>query len=171
MGDNKQPQTPTIVEAGIKEMHIKNGVSPNKAAARIRISELKEEEANSPRSTSTKSLTQTPISSEKSSQSPDMMKEDHEETVGGQVIIKTEPGHSPKLARTQSQKIVARPPPFFHSYEDKTEESKGHFRIIPGCLYSSKYIGSTEHAMECDCSEEWGKIIELFTLTMYSEPY
>lgn len=167
MDDNERLQSPVKVEAGIRDMQIKNGVSSSEAPGRIRGVEVKgKEELNSPKATRTKSSTQSPIKSEKPSLSPDTMKEDREEIVGGEVVVKLVPGHPPKLARTPTQKIVARPAPLFHSYEDKTDESKSSFQVISGCIYSSKYIGSTEHAMECDCTEEWGKTIRTIFLPM-----
>lgn len=159
--DDKEPlQSPVKVEAGMRDMQIKNGVSSNEASGRIRALEIKEEDRNSPRATRLASSTQSSVKSEKPSLSPDTMKEDDEEIVGGEVVVKLLPGHPPKLARNPTQKIVARPAPLFHSYENKTEESKSSFQVISACIYSSKYIGSTEHAMECDCTEEWGKSIK-----------
>lgn len=149
-------------------MHVKNGISPSELETII-VGNFKEENTNSPRPPLTKSSAQLPISFEKPSQSLDPLKERHEESFGGEVVVKMEPVHPPKLARSLSQKTTARSPPLFHSYEDKTEESKDHFQIIPTCVYSSKYIGSTEHAMECDCTEEWGKTVELFEFATYLE--
>lgn len=167
MDDNEPLQSPVKVEARAREMQIKNGVSSREAQGRMRALEIKEKEGlNSPKATRTKSSTQSPIKSEKPSLSPDTMKDDHEEIVGGEVVVKLVPGHPPKLARTLTQKIVARPAPLFHSYEDKTEECKSSFQVISACIYSSKHIGSTEHAMECDCTEEWGKTIRTFFLPM-----
>lgn len=148
-------------------MYMKKGISPSELGTLMIVENLKEENTNSPRPTPTKSSTQSSISSEKPSQSPDAMKGVHEESFGGEVVVKMESCLPTKLVRTSSQKTIARSPPLFHSYEDKTEESKDHFQIIPACVYSSKYIGSTEHAMECDCTEEWGKTVELFVLTTY----
>lgn len=139
-------------------MHMKKGFSPSEVGMPI-VENFKEENTNSPRPNPTKSSTQSPISSEKPSQSPNATKEVHEESFCGEVVVKMESGLPPKLARSSSQKTIARSPPLFHSYEDKTEESKDHFQLIPACVYSSKYIGSTEHAMECDCTEEWGKTL------------
>lgn len=81
----------------------------------------------------------------------------HEEMVGGEITVKMEPGKALKLARTASQKVVARPPPLFLDLPDATEEAKETFVVLPECTYGNKYLGSTEHALECDCSEEWGK--------------
>lgn len=146
-------------------MHMKNGIFPGELGM-MNVGSFKEENTNSPRPSTTKSSTQSPIPSEKPSQSPDVM---NGESLGGEVVVKMESGNPPKLARSSSQRTTARSPSLFHSYEDKTEESKDHFQIIPACLYSSKYIGSTEHAMECDCTEEWGKTVELFVFTICLE--
>lgn len=168
MDDNEQFQAPPIVQGGMKEMQMKKGTSPRELGMMI-VENFKEENTNSPKPSPTTSSAQSPISSEKPSQSPDTMKEGHEKSFGGEVVVKMESGLPPKLARSSSQKTIARSPPLFHSYEDKTEESKDHFQLIPACVYSSKYIGSTEHAMECDCTEEWGKTVELFVFTTYLE--
>lgn len=50
-----------------------------------------------------------------------------EEIIGGEVTLKQEPGQPPKLERSATQKITGRSIPFFHNYEDKTEEAKGTF--------------------------------------------
>lgn len=81
----------------------------------------------------------------------------HEETLGGDITVKLEPGKPPKLARSSTQKVTARPPPLFHHLPDATDEATSTFAVIADCIYSSKYLGDTEHAMECDCAEEWGK--------------
>lgn len=155
MDDNKQSQAPPIVQGAMKEMNMKKGISPSQVG--MTIVELFKENTISPRPTAAKSSNQSPISSEKPLQSPNAIKEGHEESLGGEVLVKMESGLPLKLARSSSQKTIARSPPLFHSYEDKTVESKDHFQLIPACVYSSKYIGCTEHAMECDCTEEWGK--------------
>lgn len=77
--------------------------------------------------------------------------------VGGKVTLKMEPGQPPKLARSSSQKITSRPLQLFTDYDNKTEEAKAVFETIPTCVYSSRFMGATEHGMDCDCSEEWGK--------------
>ena len=102
-----------------------------------------------------KSSTQSPVKPSCSPDSSDVTKS--EEIVGGEVIVKMEPGQPPKLARSSSHKIPARPAQLYHDYPSKTEEAKGVFEVIPTCTYSSKYMGATEHGMDCDCPEEWGK--------------
>jgi hypothetical protein len=99
----------------------------------------------------TKSSTQSPI------KSPSTPSEMMESTVGGEITVKQEPGQAPKLARTASQKIVSRPPPLYLDEPDKYEEATKTFEVITECNYATKWLGETEHAMECDCRESWGK--------------
>lgn len=84
------------------------------------------------------------------------------ETVGGEILVKQEPGQPPKLSRSSSQKIVARPPQLFSHFPDSTADALATFEQIEGCEYANKYMGYTEHAMECDCAEEWGMYPCLF---------
>lgn len=84
-------------------------------------------------------------------------KKDVKEKVGGEISLKMEPGQPPKLARSASQKVVSRVAPLFDDLPDATVEAKSSFTVIDNCTYSNKFLGYTEHAMECDCAEEWGK--------------
>lgn len=104
-----------------------------------------------------KRQSRSPVKTERMAQSP-AVKPSHEETVGGGVTLKLEPGKPPKLSRTTSHKIERRPPPLFFDYEDKTGEATSTFTILPDCNYARKDLGDTEHALECDCAEEWGKL-------------
>ena len=98
--------------------------------------------------------------------------EDHKERVGGDITLKVEPGQPPKLSRSNSQKITARSPMMFNDHADKTEEARKHFEMIPLCSYANKYLGATEHQyMDCDCVEEWGKIVVAPTYNFYGLPY
>ena len=81
------------------------------------------------------------------------------EKVGGGISVKMEPGQPPKLARSSSQKVVPRPPRLFLDLPDSTEEAQKTFEVIETCQYANKYMGYTEHAMECDCAEEWGESV------------
>jgi histone-lysine N-methyltransferase SETD2 len=81
------------------------------------------------------------------------------EKVGGGISVKMEPGQPPKLARSSSQKVVPRPPQLFLDLPDSTEEAQRTFEVIETCQYANKYMGYTEHAMECDCAEEWGESV------------
>ncbi|KAJ5540577.1 hypothetical protein N7494_005653 [Penicillium frequentans] len=78
-----------------------------------------------------------------------------EEKVGGDIVVKQEPGQPPKLSRSSSQKIVSRPPQLFSHLPDSTDDAKATFTQIEECWYANKYMGITEHAMECECAEEW----------------
>jgi histone-lysine N-methyltransferase SETD2 len=81
-----------------------------------------------------------------------------EEMLGGEITLKMEPGKAPKLSRTASQKIVTRPPPLYLDLPDATQEAVSSFDVLTKCTYANKHIGTTEHALECDCPEEWGKL-------------
>jgi len=98
-----------------------------------------------------------PLKTESQESTPREPKAEHEEIIAGQITVKMEPGQPPKLARSSSSKIVPRAPQLFADYENKTGQAKSTFEVLNHCTYAAKYLGSTEHAMECDCSEEWGK--------------
>lgn len=85
----------------------------------------------------------------------------HEEVVGGEITLKMEPGKAPKLSRTASHKIVARPPPLYFDHPDVTNEAKDSFVVLPECTYANRSLGTTDHALECECSEEWGRSTRL----------
>lgn len=143
------------MECEIEEMQVKNDILSHDTVDRIRPHKINEELASrfsSPKTASSDSSTHSSLQSR-------TVKGDREETIGGDVIFKHESGYPPKLARTSSQKIPSRAAPLFIDYADKTGEAKDTFSVIPGCIYSNKSIGSTEQAMECDCAEEWGKMI------------
>ncbi|KAK5798588.1 hypothetical protein VI817_004878 [Penicillium citrinum] len=78
-----------------------------------------------------------------------------QETVGGDILVKEEPGQPPKLSRSSSQKVTSRPPQLFDHLPDSTQDALATFEQIDACWYANKYMGYTEHAMECDCAEEW----------------
>lgn len=79
------------------------------------------------------------------------------ERIGGDITVKMEPGQPPKLSRSTSHKVIPRAPPLFNHLPDATEEATSSFQVIDACTYTNKWMGYTEHGMECDCSEEWGK--------------
>jgi histone-lysine N-methyltransferase SETD2 len=78
-----------------------------------------------------------------------------QETVGGDILVKQEPGQPPKLSRTSSQKVVSRPPQLWSHLPDSTADALASFEQIEACWYANKYMGYTEHAMGCDCTQEW----------------
>lgn len=105
--------------------------------------------------------TSTPI---KTSRSPSIsampspaIKNQKQETVGGDITVKMEPGQAPKLSRKQSRKIPSRPPQLFSHLPDATAEATSSFDVLSTCTYGAKYLGYTEPPLECDCSEEWGR--------------
>ncbi|KAK7546199.1 hypothetical protein JOL62DRAFT_252854 [Phyllosticta paracitricarpa] len=108
----------------------------------------------SPPKSALKSSPHTPAKMESGSQTP-AESLDGEEVVGGDITVKLEPGKAPKLTRSSSQRIERKPPPLFLDHEDKTLESTTTFTLLEECTYGNKYMGSTEHALECDCAEEW----------------
>ncbi len=157
MDEHQKSKAPADGEARVKGMHLTDASSLHEASRNEGLKVETNGAHMSPGTTCTSPSDSSPIKSEKLSPSPQMMKDGHPDVVGGEMTVKMEPAHPPKLARTASQKASARPPALFDSYPDKTEESKGTFQVIGACIYSSKQIGSTEQAMECDCAEEWGK--------------
>ncbi|KAI9890894.1 MAG: histone methyltransferase set2 [Vezdaea aestivalis] len=91
-----------------------------------------------------------PVKSEETMASP------VSEVVGATVTVKQEPGKAPKLSRTASKKITARPAPLFDHLEDSTGLATSSFQVITDCVYGSKNMGSSEHdALDCDCTENW----------------
>ncbi len=151
------------MEVEVEEVKMKNGSRSEEVRGRTRAGDIKEESStggtNTPKSFILKSSSSSPEKSVNSVQSPKMGSEKMEETVGGGITVKLEPGKPPKLSRSSSQKIISRPAPLFDDYPDDTNEAKSTFQVIPECVYSNRSIGSTEHAMDCDCADEWGKLI------------
>ncbi|KAF3041548.1 histone methyltransferase set2 [Didymella heteroderae] len=84
-----------------------------------------------------------------------------EEVVGGDIVLKMEPGpggRALKLSRSALQKVISRPPPLYIDLPDSTEAAKETFVVLPECTYSNRHIGTTDPALECDCSEEWDAV-------------
>lgn len=145
-------------------MKTKSGASSeDEMLGTIRVSTVRDESVTSTRvpspstTTTMKSPSPAPADSQNASLPPTEEKSENEKIVGGDITLKLEPGQMPKLARSSTQKIVARPATLFNDLPNKTREATNAFHVISQCIYSAKYLGSTEHAMECDCAEEWGK--------------
>jgi len=167
MTDDKHERKSRVSDPRVQKLQLEDGYT-KREPGRLRTDEIKEESASSnsqsPSDTSMKSASQSPVKHEKASQSPFTGSERHEAVLGGEITIKQEPGQPPKLSRSTSQRMVARPQPVFNDYEDKTKEAREGFEVIPECSYSSKYIGSSEHdSMDCDCAEEWGRRLSTST--------
>jgi len=175
MTEDKRQRKSRVSESNVQNLRLENAHT-KRELGRLRTDEIKEESASSnSQSPSDKSMnfaSQSPTKHEEASQSPFTDSEKHEEVIGGEITVKHEPGQPPKLSRSTSQKIVARPPPLFDNYEDKTKEAREGFEVIPECSYSSRYIGSSEHdSMDCDCAEEWGKDVSTSTIVASRPKY
>ena len=105
---------------------------------------------------SSRSSSSTSIKSRATSESS-VEKREVKDNAGGGTSLKMEPGQPPKMARSVSHKMKSRPTPLFDELPDATMEAKSSFSVIEACTYSNKFLGYAEHAMECDCAEEWGK--------------
>ncbi|KAL2866287.1 SET and WW domain protein [Aspergillus lucknowensis] len=118
------------------------------------------DELATPSLTNSRSSSRTPVKVEFSERDDGNVKREEDqasgtEKVGGGISVKLEPGQPPKLARSSSQKVVSRPPRLFSHLPDSTRDAQKTFEVIDACQYANKYMGYTEHAMECDCTEEW----------------
>lgn len=110
-----------------------------------------------------KSTSRSPYPAKPDTDTMPIKDEPAEEKVGGDIVVKQEPGQPPKIARSASQKVVPRPPQLFAHLPDSTKDALATFEQIPECIYANKHMGYTEHAMDCDCDEEWGKCWLFFT--------
>lgn len=164
MSDSESEQKSTRLEPELRDMKLEEGATLSTGeSGSIRV---KAEDADPPtpsaippRLKSSRSKSQSPMPKHESGASSpaDGTKE---ELVGGDIVLKMEPGpggRALKLSRSASQKVISRPPPLYLDLPDSTEEAKETFVVLPECTYSNKYIGTTDPALECDCSEEWGK--------------
>lgn len=164
MSDSEAERKAARLEPEVRDMKLEPDTPAENGDADIKAS-VEEDENERPATSNgaaaspgqdVKSRTETPVKAERSSGSPGEGSE-REEILGGDITLTMEPGKGPKLARTTSQKIISRPPPLFLDCEDKTLEAIGTFDVLESCTYGNKYMGSTEHALECDCAEEWGE--------------
>ncbi|KAL4805981.1 hypothetical protein BDV18DRAFT_140258 [Aspergillus unguis] len=170
--DNADPQSESVADAvtamkleqaegqnQIDTPNLNGGAKPEFQAASL-VPPIKEEPAT-PSLPKSRSSSQTPAKKESPVSDERGLKDEGEddahsqETVGGDISVKLEPGQPPKLTRSSSQKVVPRPPQLFLDLPDSTKEAKQTFEVIENCQYANKYMGYTEHAMECDCPEEW----------------
>ena len=164
MSEDEHHKQSDKVEEGFKDMVIKSNDfdSEEEGSGTIRVREIEQHSTNtsgtsSPTKMEVKTVTPSPAKRHSTSNTAIKGKGEHEQTLGGDITLKLEPGQPPKLSRTALHKVIAKAPQMFGHYEDKTQEATSVFQIITECSYSAKYLGSTEHAMECDCIEEWGK--------------
>lgn len=76
--------------------------------------------------------------------------------INGHVSPKMESITPIKENRSASRKGIPRVAPLFDHLPDMTLDATSTYAPLEACTYANKYLGYTEHAMECDCSEEWG---------------
>lgn len=164
--EKKQLDVPSLRDMNLKEEEADEDVAMGGVPA---IGDVKRE--RSARASATPSGSGTPNNGKRGSRSPlkgsnladsPAVKSEQEEVVGGDVTVKIEPGKPPRLSRSNAHKVEKRPPQLFLDYEDKTDEARQSFATLTECVYANKYMGSTEPALECDCSEEWGKLFHIF---------
>ncbi|KAF1835209.1 histone-lysine N-methyltransferase [Decorospora gaudefroyi] len=164
MSDSESEKNTAQLEPELREMKLE-GATPEEAGEGEGDgrSWVKVEDADSLGRTPTPLAIPPRLKSRSKSQSP-AVKHDaeasspgstHEETLGGDITLKMEPGKAPKLSRSASQKVVSRPPPLYLDLPDATEAAKQTFVVLPECTYANKTIGTTDPALECDCQEEY----------------
>ncbi|KIW48204.1 uncharacterized protein PV06_00817 [Exophiala oligosperma] len=135
-----------------------------------RVAAIKQEEAASP-SESTSSPTAKIKSSRSSSTSSstskppsaaDLVAKNEPRDASGLISSSTspvkpepkEPSKPAKSSRTSS-KLPPRIAPLFDHLPDATQEATSTFSLLDACTYQNKYLGFSEHALDCDCVEEW----------------
>lgn len=167
MSNNGPAASPAQIEPELREMKIEEGTqSELESADRIKLeyslgtSVTPKDGASPSHKLKSTSRTQSPAKMESRSQSP-ADESRHEEVVGGDIALKQERGKAPKLSRTASEKMVHREPPLYLDVADSTSEATSSFQLIEDCIYSNKWLGFTEQALECDCAVEWGMLIRL----------
>jgi [histone H3]-lysine36 N-trimethyltransferase len=72
-------------------------------------------------------------------------------------VSPTKPAMPKKSGRAAASKAPPRTAPLFTDLPDVTAEATSSFQVITSSTYQNKYLGITESALECDCSEEWSK--------------
>lgn len=143
---------------GLREAKIENGEPREGKSETLGLEPPIKTETTDANSLATSTIKAEPQSPSADGDNPkDEKMEETEQEVGGEITLKMEPGEPPKLARTSSHKVPARTAPLFDHLPDATAEAVSTFQVISSCTYSPKSLGDTEHAMECDCVEEWGK--------------
>jgi [histone H3]-lysine36 N-trimethyltransferase len=80
--------------------------------------------------------------------------------------IKSEPKETSRPAKSSrnASKLPARIAPLFDHLPDATADATSTFTVIDACTYQNKYLGYSEHALDCDCNEEWGmRVLKLIS--------
>ena len=89
---------------------------------------------------SSRSSSSASVKSQTTSQSS-IDKKDVKDKVGGEITVKMDPDHHPKLARSTSQKATPRLVTLFDDLADATMEAKSAFSVLDACTYSNKFVG------------------------------
>lgn len=163
-GDHKHDR----LESEVRDMNLKeeeadvdmDTVVPKGERSEDNASAAGGDDSDSSAPPTTKRSSRSPTKQKRASGSP-AVKFEEEETVGGEVTLKLEPGKPPKLARTTSHRVEKRAPQLFTEHEDALPEALNFFERLPECSYANRYLGGTEPALECDCAEEWGKSFKI----------
>lgn len=175
MPDRESEKKTAQLEPELRDMKIEEGTPPQRAegesAADARVKLEDDRPGRTPTlitippkfQSKSRSTSQSPVKQQGSTVSSPEDAE-HEEVVGGEITLKMEPGKAPKLSRTASQKVISRAPRLFLDLPDSTEDAKTTFTVLPECTYGNKSLGNTEHALECDCTEEWGRSSAMATV-------
>ena len=159
-GDVRDPQ---LVE-DVRKMTVQDGVGGG-GGARDGSFPNTDSQNHSPtleprRKLKSSSISHSPIKKESGANTPISL-DIPEETIGGEVTVKMEPGKLPKLSRTSSQKITARPPPLFTDEPDMYDKATRLFQVITNCEYANKSLGLTDDEgldeVQCECDDEWGE--------------
>jgi histone-lysine N-methyltransferase SETD2 len=168
MSDSESDKKTAQLEPELRDMKIEEGAAPGPEGAGggedgVQV-KVENDQGDLSRAALSPLTIPPPVKSRSASRSPTKEStsktsspgSEREEIVGGDITLKMEPGKAPKLSRTASQKVVSKPAPLYLDLPDVTQDAKDTFVVLPECTYGNKSLGTTEHALECDCSEEWG---------------
>ena len=112
---------------------------------------------NSPHLKASRSPSITSLSRSKPTSDEIEVKPKAEELNGHVSPVKPEPTKA-KMGRSASAKgPPPRVAPLFDHLPDVTSAATSSFLVIGSSTYQNQYLGLTESALECDCSEEWGQ--------------
>ena len=162
--DDKQVNRLEAVKGEIKDLKLEDSEFDDGASQLVSLGDTGEHGSLASKHTTSARSSRSPTKKEpafkdhvKSETDSKLEIDKNQDVIGGEILVKSEPGKPPKLSRAPSQKVTSRAPQLFADHEDKTKEATGTFEVIPTCVYASKYIGYTDLSMDCECVEEWGE--------------
>lgn len=138
-GSNLSDQGTSTNNNGIKDEPLSRSATPLSLSARVKTNQ---------------SSSTTPLHKSEGDESPIKTEVD---LVESNISTSNMATSSSKKAMRGSKKNPPRVAPLFDDLPDATEEANKTYTVIDSCWYQNKYLGFTEHAMECDCQEEWGE--------------